>query len=53
MLFLYGVADARALWVVLIVHTVHAMLVVLRGGWAWVRLMFTKDYSKAMSSPQP
>ena len=53
MLILYGVADVRALWFVLIVHTVQTMLVVLLGVWAWVRLMFTKDYSKAMSSPQP
>ena len=53
MLILYGVADVRALWFVLIVHTVQTMLVVLLGVWAWVRLMFTKDYSKATSSPQP
>ena len=52
MLILYGVADVRALWFVLIVHTVQTMLVVLLGVWAWVRLMFTKDYSKATSSPQ-
>ena len=52
MLRLYGVADVRALWFVLIVHTVQTMLVVLLGVWAWVRLMFTKDYSKATSSPQ-
>ena len=51
-LILYGVADVRALWFVLIVHTVQTMLVVLLGVWAWVRLMFTKDYSKATSSPQ-
>ena len=53
MLILYGVVDERALWFVLIVHTVQTMLVVLSGVWAWLRLMFTKDYSKAMSSPQP
>ena len=53
MLILYGVVDERALWFVLIVHTVQTMLVVLLGIWAWLRLMFTKDYSKAMSSPQP
>ena len=52
MLILYGVVDERALWFVLIVHTVQTMLVVLLGIWAWLRLMFTKDYSKAMSSPQ-
>ena len=53
MLILYGVVDERALWFVLIVHTVQTMLVVLLGVWAWLRLMFTKDYSKATSSPQP
>jgi hypothetical protein len=53
MLILYGVVDERALWFVLIVHTVQTMMVVLLGVWAWLRLMFTKDYSKAMSSPQP
>ena len=53
MLILYGVVDERALWFVLIVHTVQTMLVVLLGVWAWLRLMFTKDYSKTMSSPQP
>ena len=53
MLILFGVVDERALWFVLIVHTVQTMLVVLLGVWAWLRLMFTKDYSKAMSSPQP
>ena len=52
MLILYGVVDERALWFVLIVHTVQTMLVVLLGVWAWLRLMFTKDYSKTMSSPQ-
>ena len=52
MLILYGVVDERALWFVLIVHTVQTMLVVLLGVWAWLRLMFTKDYSKATSSPQ-
>jgi hypothetical protein len=43
MLILYGVVDERALWFVLIVHTVQTMLVVLLGVWAWLRLMFTKD----------
>ena len=52
MLILYGVVDERALWFVLIVHTVQTMLVVLLGIWAWLRLMFTKDYSKVTSSPQ-
>ena len=52
MLILYGVVDERALWFVLIVHTVQTMLVVLLGVWAWLRLMFTKDYSKVTSSPQ-
>ena len=53
MLILYGVVDERALWFVLIVHTVQTMLVVLLGVWAWLRLMFTKDYSKVTSSLQP
>ena len=52
MLILYGVVDERALWFVLIVHTVQTMLVVLLGIWAWLRLMFTEDYSKVTSSPQ-
>ena len=41
MLILYGVADAQALYFVLIVHSVQTMLVVLQGVWAWLRLSFT------------
>ena len=41
MLILYGVADAQALYFVLIVHSVQTMLVVLLGMWAWFRLSFT------------
>ena len=41
MLILYGVADAQALYFVLIVHSVQTMLVVLLGVWAWLRLSFT------------
>ena len=42
MLVLYGVADERALWFVLIVHTVQTMLVVLLGIWGWMHLSLTK-----------
>jgi hypothetical protein len=52
MLILYGVVDERALWFVLIVHTVQTMLVVVLGIWAWLRLSFTKEYSKDLSSHQ-
>lgn len=41
MLILYGVADERALWFVLIVHTVQTMLVVVLGIYAWVALSFS------------
>lgn len=42
MLILYGVIDERALWFVLIVHTVQTMLVILLGIYAWTALSFTK-----------
>jgi uncharacterized protein (TIRG00374 family) len=42
MLILYGVADAHALYFVLIVHTVQTMLVVILGIYAWLALSFTK-----------
>jgi hypothetical protein len=42
MLILYGVADEKALYFVLIVHTVQTMLVILLGVYAWVSLLFTK-----------
>ena len=52
MLILYGVVDQQALIFVLIVHTVQTMLVILLGMYAWLRLSFTKEYSKAPSCPQ-
>ena len=42
MLILYGVADAQALYFVLIVHTVQTLLVVLLGVISWISLSFTK-----------
>ena len=42
MLILYGVADEKALYFVLIVHTVQTMLVVFLGIYAWLALNFTK-----------
>ena len=42
MLILYGVQDEKALYFVLIVHTVQTMLVVLLGVYAWLALNFTK-----------
>ncbi len=42
MLILYGVADAEALFFVLIVHAVQTMLVILLGVWAWGALAFTR-----------
>ena len=42
MLILYGVHDTKALYFVLIVHTVQTLLVVLLGVWGWSRLAFTK-----------
>lgn len=41
MLILYGVADAQALWFVLIVHTVQTLLVVALGVYAWIALNFS------------
>ena len=38
MLILYGVADERALYFVLIVHTVQTALVVLLGIIAWATM---------------
>ena len=45
MLILYGVSDARALYFVLIVHTIQTFLVILLGIYAWVALSFTKKRS--------
>lgn len=42
MLILYGVAEADALYFVLIVHSVQTLLVVLLGVYAWIALSFTK-----------
>jgi hypothetical protein len=42
MLILYGVAEEKALYFVLIVHTVQTMLVILLGVWAWGALAFTR-----------
>ena len=53
MLILYGVQEEHALYFVLIVHTVQTMLVILLGVYAWIRLSFTKEYSKVPSSHQP
>ncbi len=41
MLILYGVADAHALYFVLIVHTIQTLLVVALGVYAWTALLFT------------
>lgn len=41
MLILYGVADEKALYFVLIVHTVQTLLVVALGIYAWLALNFT------------
>lgn len=43
MLILYGVADTKALYFVLIVHTVQTMLVVALGFYAWLRLTLIKN----------
>lgn len=42
MLILYGVVDIKALYFVLIVHTIQTMLVMLLGIWAWVVLALVK-----------
>lgn len=42
MLILYGVADIKALYFVLIVHTVQTLLVVALGIYAWIGLAVTK-----------
>ena len=42
MLILYGVQDEKALYFVLIVHTVQTLLVVALGIYAWLALNFTK-----------
>jgi uncharacterized protein (TIRG00374 family) len=47
MLILYGVADEKALYFVLIVHTVQTLLVVALGIYAWLALNFTKSNGKS------
>lgn len=42
MLILYGVVDEKALYFVLIVHTIQTILVVLIGVYGWAALSFTK-----------
>jgi hypothetical protein len=42
------VADERALWFVLIVHTVQTMLVVVLGIYAWVALSFSGRFSRSV-----
>lgn len=42
MLILYGVQDEKALYFVLIVHTIQTLLVVLLGIYAWLALAFAK-----------
>ena len=41
MLILYGMVDVRALYFVLIVHTLQTLLVILLGIYAWIALAFT------------
>lgn len=52
MLMLYGVVDHRALYFVLIVHTVQTILVVILGVWAWgvLSLMKRKPVAAAVSA---
>ena len=42
MLILYGVADVKALYFVLIVHTVQTMLVIALGIYSAIALSFTE-----------
>lgn len=46
MLILYGVADEKALYFVLIVHTIQTLLVVFLGIYAWLALNFTTNKQK-------
>lgn len=43
MLILYGVAEEKALYFVLIVHTIQTVLVILLGIYGWIALAFTKQ----------
>ena len=49
MLIIYGVADVRALYFVLIVHTLQTLLVILLGVYAWIALAFTQKRRIRMS----
>ena len=49
MLILYGVQDVKALYFVLIVHTVQTLLVVALGIYAWMALNFTSIKSLKQS----
>lgn len=51
MLMLYGVVDHRALYFVLIVHSVQTVLVILLGIWAWVVLALMKRKAAAAVVP--
>ena len=53
MLILYGVADERALYFVLIVHTVQTMLVIVLGIYAWLALNFTGVRTHTENSYKP
>ena len=52
MLIIYGVADVRALYFVLIVHTLQTLLVILLGVYAWIALAFTQKRRIRMSGVQ-
>ena len=49
MLILYGVADEKALYFVLIVHTIQTMLVLVLGIFAWLALTFMKKRTITIS----
>ena len=53
MLVLYGVAEADALYFVLIVHSVQTLLVVLLGVYAWLALSFTRKTRTQPAFAQP
>jgi len=52
MLILYGVQDEKALYFVLIVHTVQTLLVVVLGIYAWMALSFTRIKTNPKTSIQ-
>ena len=53
MLILYGVADEKALYFVLIVHTVQTLLVILLGIYAWLALNFTSRADDNYTHTEP